>query len=74
MANYQNSSWTNIHAGVPQASILALLLFLIFVNDLSDNLTSNVKLFAENTSLFQVVHDVNTFAKELNEDLKKVND
>ena len=37
------------------------------MNDLSDNLTSNAKLFADDTSLFSVVHDVNTFAKELND-------
>ena len=67
-------SWANVHAGVPQGSILDPLLFLIYINDLSDNLTSNAKLFADDTSLFSVVHDVNTSAKELNDDLKKVND
>ena len=66
--NGQNSSWTNVHAGVPQGP----LLFLIYINDLSDNLTSYVKLFADDT--FSVVHDVNTSDKELNDDLKKVND
>ena len=68
MLNGQNSSWTNVHAEVPQGP----LLFLIYINDLSDNLTSYVKLFADDT--FSVVHDVNTSAKELNDDLKKVND
>ena len=57
-----------------QGSILDPLLFLIYINDLSDNLTSNAKLFADYTSLFSVVHDVNISAKELNDDLKKIND
>ena len=35
---------------------------------------SNAKLFADDASLFSVIHDVNTSAKELNDDLKKVND
>ena len=37
-------------------------------------MTSNAKLFADDTSLFSVALDVNTSAKELNDDLKKVND
>ena len=44
------------------------------MNDLSDNLTSNANLFTNDTSLFSVVHDVNATAKELNDDLKNVND
>ena len=37
-------------------------------------MTGNAKLFADNTSLFSVVYEENTYAKELNNDLKKVND
>ena len=53
--NGQHSSWTNIEAGVPQGSILGPLFFLIYINDLSDGLTSNPKLFAGDTSLFSVI-------------------
>ena len=39
----------NVHAGVPQKFILGPLLFLTYVKDLSDNLISNVKPFADDT-------------------------
>ena len=52
---------------------LGPLLFLIYINDLSDYLTSNVKLFADEISLFSVVYNVNISARELNDDLKKIN-
>ena len=69
----QTSSWADVNAGVPQGSILGPLLFLIYVNDLADGLSSNAKLFPDDTSLFSVVHDANTTAKELNNDLVKIN-
>ena len=71
--NGQSSSWTSVNAGVHQRSILSPLLFLIYINDLSDGLPSNAKLFADDT-LFSVVHDINTSATELNIDLKEFND
>ena len=69
--NGQTSSWTNFLAGAHQGSILSPLFFLIYINDLSDVLSSNAKLFPD-TSLFSVVHDKNTSAKELNNDLRKI--
>ena len=72
MLNGQVSVWTSVNAGVPQGSILGSLLFLIYINDPSDNLSSNVKLSADDTSLFSVTHDVNVSARELNDDLKKI--
>ena len=70
--NRQTSSWVDVNAGVPQGSILGPLLFLIYINDLADGLSSNAKLFADDTSLFSVVHNANTTANELNNDLVKI--
>ena len=39
----------------PQGSVLGHLLFLVYINDLSQGLTSDVKIFADNTSIFSVV-------------------
>ena len=47
-------------------------MFLIYINDLAENLSSNPKLFGDGTSLFSVVRDVNTSANEINDDFKKI--
>ena len=57
--------WTNVKAGVPQVSILGPLSFLIYINDLADGLPSNTKLFADDTSLFSVIHDSVIMTSEL---------
>ena len=72
VSNGQYSSWTSIEAGLPQGSILGLLLFLIYIHDLFFDLTTNVKFFADDTSLFSIVHNRNTSTFNLNNDLNKI--
>ena len=71
--NGQLSSWSNIETGVPQGSILGPLLFLVYINGLSDGLTTNARLFADDVSLFSVVDNINLSATNLNNDLSKIN-
>ena len=72
--NGEVSACTNVNAGVPQGSILGPLFFafLIYINDLAGELSSNTKLFADDTSLFSVVHNKDSSAAELNSDLAKI--
>ena len=74
MLNGQHSSWADVKAGVPQGAILGPLLFLIYINDLPNGLNSNAKLFADDTSLFSVVHNITDSANLLNSDLSKINE
>ena len=72
--NGQHSSWADIKAGVTQGSILGPLIFLVYINDLTENLHSNPKLFADDASLFSTVTDEALSNSHLNDDLSKIND
>ena len=52
--------------------MLGPLLFLIYINDLIADLECIVKLFADDTSLFTVVHDPNAASEKINHDFALV--
>ena len=72
--NGQASSWEPepVLADLPQGSALVPLFFLIYINDLSKSLSSKTKLFADDTSIFSTVKNVNLSTDQLNSDLEKI--
>ena len=70
--NGRTSSSQNIYAGVPQGSVFGPVLFLIYINDLPDGLTSMCKIFVDDTSLFSKVIDKNNSNSQFNSDLAKI--
>ena len=70
--NGSNSNWLPVRAGVPQGSILGSLLFKIFINDIVNEINAEIKLFADDTSLYLIVDNPNDTAFLLNQDLNQL--
>ena len=58
--------------GVPQGSVLGPRLFLVYINDLTDNISSNIKLFADDSSLFPRADGINVTHNRLVQDLETI--
>ena len=64
------SNWKAILSGVPQGSVLGPILFLIYINDLDDDITSKVLKFADDTKVFRKIKS-DADRQHLQDDLNK---
>ena len=51
--NGTTSEWSNITSGVSQGSVLGLLLFVIYINDIAELIECQLGIFADDTKLFE---------------------
>ena len=71
IVNIEISNWKSVLSGVPQGSVLGPILFLIYINDLEDDISSKVLKFADDTKVFRKVTN-NTDKQRLQDDLDKL--
>ena len=67
-----HSQWVPVRSGVPQGTVLGPLLFLAYINDLPNNISSEVRLFADDCVMYRPIHD-NSDVESLQQDLDKLN-
>ena len=55
VVNGSSSDWCDVISGVPQGSVIAALLFVIYINDLPENIRSHLFLFADDCKFFREI-------------------
>ncbi len=70
--NGELSSFRTIQSGVPQGSILGLLLFILFINDLPLHCNNSIDMFADDSTLHTQKRTVVELEHELNADLENI--
>ena len=68
---YVASKWVPVKSGVPQGTVLGPLMFLIYINDIGENVFSTLKLFADDCILYQTISTPSDCHK-LQEDLNSI--
>ena len=66
------SYWLSVTSGTPQGRILGPLLFLLYMNDITECISSPVKLYADDTKIYREISDPITDCRILQDDLNNL--
>ena len=67
----ESSDTMPIKSGVPQGTVLVPLMFLVYINDINENITSSIQLFADNCVIYKTV-TLMQGAEQLQDELRKI--
>ena len=67
----ESSELVRVESGVPQGTVLGPLMFLLYINDITNGLTSNIRLFADDCIIYRTI-ETREDSIHLQEDLNKV--
>ena len=68
-----SSSWCEVTSGVPQGSVLAPIMFQVYINDMAEGLSSYINLFADDAKLLRIIKS-HEDCKELQRDIDKIHE
>ena len=72
--NGEKSETCNITAGVPQGSVLGPLLFIVYIDYITEDLDTEVRMYADDTCIFVDVNDADLSADQLEANLVRITD
>ncbi len=52
-----SSNWSKVTSGVPQGSVLAPIMFQVYINDIHEGVTSYMNLFADDAKLLKIINN-----------------
>ena len=69
----EKSEWREVKSGVPQGLVLAPIMFLIYINDMTEGVSSYISLFADDGKLLRKIGN-HKDCEELHNDINKINE
>ena len=64
--------WVPIVSGVPQGAVLGPLLFSMYINDISADIESEIRLFADDCLCYHEIKEIEDTVKKLEKDIDRL--